>query len=109
MKRKSPVPAFLLVGGPQNVPLMLEQAGVRYATLFTTESSVNRFQQACCSMESYQLQTLATVAEIQSALQSTRKLGCSLLLVGPPGPEINQKQSQTLAGFLRQLAAGAPA
>ncbi len=93
----------MLVGGPKNVPLMLEQSGLRYATVFTSEACVARFQQACCSMDSYQLQSLATPAEVQRELQTTRKFGCSLLLVDPLGPEVERDQSQPLAAFLRQL------
>ena len=105
MKHKKPIalPLFMLVGGPKNVPLMLEQSGLRYATLFTTEASVGRFQQACCSLGEYQLQLLTTPAEVQNGLQTTRKFGCSLLLVDPNGPEVERDQSQPLAVFLRQL------
>ena len=105
MKRKKlmALPLFMLVGGPKNVPLMLEQGGLRYATLFTSEASVGRFQQACCSMDSYQPLTLTTLAEVEKELQTTRKFGCSLLLMDPLGPEVKREQAQLLAVFLRQL------
>lgn len=105
MKPKKPValPLFMLVGGPKNVPLMLDQSGLRYATVFTTEANVGRFQQACCSVGEYQLQSLTTLEEFQKELQTTRKFGCSLVLVNPQGPEIDREQAQPLAVFLRQL------
>jgi hypothetical protein len=105
MKTKKPValPLFMLVGGPKNVPLMLDQSGLRYATMFTTEANVGRFQQACCSLGEYQLQSLPTLADVQKELQTVRKLGCSLLLLNPQGPEIDRYQAQPLAAFLRQL------
>ena len=105
MKPKKPItlPMFMLVGGPKNVPLMLEQVGLRYATLFISEASVGRFQQACCSMDSYQLQSLTTVAGVQKEFETTRRFGCSLVLVDPMGPEIERDQAQLLAVFLRQL------
>jgi hypothetical protein len=93
--------AYMLVGGPKNVPLMLEQSGLRYATLFSSEEAVARFQQACCSLESYESHHLTSRAQIAAELERTRKFGCSLLLIDPPGPEVNQKQSQVLAAFLR--------
>jgi len=37
--------AFMLVGGPKNVPLMLEQGGVRYATIFMSEGRSSGFRQ----------------------------------------------------------------
>jgi len=106
MKRKKPIalPLFMLVGGPKNVPLMLEQGGLRYATLFTSESSIARFQEASCQMDCYQPQTLTTLAEVEKELQATRKFGCSLLLIDPLGPEIERDQAQLLAVFLRQLS-----
>lgn len=97
------LPLFMLAGGPKNVPLMLEQSGRRYATMFTSEASVCRFQQASCSLNSYQLQALPTSAEVRKELETTRKFGCSLLLIDPLGPEINDDQAQLLAVFLRQL------
>ena len=105
MKPKKPfaLPIFMLVGGPKNVPLMLDQSGLRYATIFTKEASVGRFQQACCSLGDYQLQSLTTAAEVERELQTTRKLGCSLVLIDPQGPEIDRDQAQPLAAFLRQL------
>ncbi|MGI8981291.1 MAG: hypothetical protein ACR2FY_18855 [Pirellulaceae bacterium] len=102
-KKQIALPLFTLAGGPKNVPLMLEQGGLRYATVFTSEASVGRFQQAGCSLDSYELQSLTTPAEVQSGLQATRKFGCSLILVDPVGPEIERDQSQPLAAFLRQL------
>ena len=108
MKRKKPMalPLFMLVGGPKNVPLMLEQGGLRYATIFTSEASANRFQQACCSVDSYQLQSHTTSAEVQKELQTTRTFGCSLLLMDPLGPEVERDQAQLLAVFLRELEVG---
>jgi hypothetical protein len=105
MKPNKPfgLPIFMLVGGPKNVPLMLDQSGLRYATIFTKESSVGRFQNACCSLGDYQLQSLTTTAEVEKGLQMTRKLGCSLVLIDPRGPEIDREQAQPLAAFLRQL------
>jgi hypothetical protein len=105
MKPKKPfaLPILMLVGGPKNVPLMLDQSGLRYATVFTTEANVGRFQQACCSLGDYQMQSLATTAEVEKGLQTTRKLGCSLVLIDPRGPEIDRDQAQRLAAFLRQL------
>jgi hypothetical protein len=105
IKPKKPIalPLFMLVGGPKNVPLMLDQSGLRYATVFTTEANVGRFQQACCSLGEYQLQSLPTLEAVQKELQTTRKFGCSLVLVNPLGPEIDRDQAQPLAAFLRQL------
>jgi hypothetical protein len=34
----------MLVGGPKYMPLMLEQSGVRYATIFTSEKALKRFR-----------------------------------------------------------------
>jgi len=90
------------------MPLMLEQSGVRYATLFTSEKAVSRFQLECCSLNSYELMELASPAEALAELQKAQKFGCGLLLVDPPGPEINQQQTQTLAAFMRQLNAEPP-
>ena len=53
----------MLVGGPKNMPLMLEQSGVRYATLFTSKKAVNRFQLECCSLNSYEPKALASPAD----------------------------------------------
>lgn len=105
MKPKKPLalPIFMLVGGPKNVPLMLDQSGLRYATAFTTEANVGHFQQACCSLGEYQLQTLTSAEEVQKELQTTRKFGCSLVLIDPRGPEIDRDQAQPLAAYLRQL------
>jgi hypothetical protein len=105
MKPKKPLalPLIMLVGGPKNVPLMLDQSGLRYATVFTSEVNVGRFQQACCSVGDYQLQSLATAAEVQKELQTTRKFGCSLVLTDPQGPEIDRDKAQPLAAFLRLL------
>ena len=105
MKPKKPIalPLFILAGGPKNVPLMLDQSGLRYATVFTEEGNVGRFQQACCSLGEYQLQSLTTAVEVEKELQTTRKFGCSLVLVNPLGPEIDRDQAQPLAAFLRQL------
>ena len=108
MKPKKPIalPLFMLVGGPKNVPLMLEQGGLRYATIFSSEASVGRFQQACCSVDSYQLQSLTTSADVQKELQTTRKFGCSLLLMDPLGPEVEPDLAQLPAVFLRELEGG---
>jgi len=105
VKSKNPIalPLFMLVGGPKNVPLMLDQSGLRYATVFTTEANVGRFQQACCSLGEFQLQLLTTLEEVQKELQTTRKFGCSLVLINPQGPEIDRDKAQPLAAFLRQL------
>jgi hypothetical protein len=94
-------PAYSLVGGPKNAPLMLEQSGLRYATLFSSQETIGIFQQACCSVDSYTVRHLASRAEVVEELERTRKFGCSLLLIDPPGPEINQRRSQVLAAFLR--------
>ena len=102
-KKQVVLPLFIWVGGPKNVPLMLDKSGLRYATVFTTEANVGRFQQACCSLGEYQLQSLPTLEEVQKELQTTRKFGCSLVLVNPQGPEIDRDQAQPLAAFLRQL------
>jgi len=64
---------------------------------------VSQFQQACCSVGDYQSQALASSEEIRTALQTTRKFGCSLLLTDPKGPEIDQRQAQHLAAFMREL------
>src|SRR5688572_26449365 len=94
--------AYMLVGGPKNTPLMLEQRGVRYATLFTSEKAVNRFQLECCSLNSYELVALTSPTEALAELQKAQKFGCGLLLVDPPGPEINKQRTQMLAAFMRQ-------
>ena len=68
MKQQKPMPvalpAYILVSGPQNSPLMLEQSGIRHATLFSSEKQVARFQQACCSVDAYRIQILETFAEV---------------------------------------------
>jgi hypothetical protein len=94
----------MLVGGPKHVPLMLDQSGLRYATVFTSEVNLGRFQQACCSLGEYQIQSLTTAEEVEKELQTTRKFGCSLVLINPQGPEIDRDQAQPLAAFLRQLS-----
>lgn len=110
MKKKTPAAysAFMLVGGPKNMPLMLEQSGVRYATIFTSKKAVDRFQLECCSLNSYEPMVLSSPAESLAELQRAQKFGCGLLLVDPPGPEINKQQTQTLAAFIRQLSAEPP-
>ena len=85
------------------MPLMLDQSGQRYATIFTSEKAVSQFQQACCSIGDYQPQALASSEEIRTTLQTTRKVGCSFLLTDPQGPEIDQRQAQPLAAFMREL------
>ena len=82
---------------------MLEQSGIRYATLFSSQEHVARFQQACCSAEIYQVQFLETAAEVASNLQHARKLGCSLLLIDPSGPAVEPQQSKLIGGVLREL------
>lgn len=90
MKKKTRVAysAFMLVGGPKNVPLMLEQSGLRYATLFTTEETVTRFQQTCCSLDSYRSETLSSSGRHEKCY---RPLGnwMQLARVDPPGPEVD--------------------
>ena len=105
MKNKKPIalPLFILVGGPKHVPLMLEQSGLRYATLFTSKASVSHFQRACCSQDSYQLQSLNTVGELQTVLLMMRKSACSLILIDPLEQDVEQGQVQLLAVMLRQL------
>lgn len=108
--KKSAVPntAFMLVGGLKNMPLMLEQSGVRYATIFTTEKAVSRFQLECFALNSYEPMALASPTEALAELKKALKSGCGLLLVDPPGPEINKQQTQTLAAFIRQLRSEVP-
>ncbi len=110
MAKKSPASysAFMLVGGPKNMPLMLEQSGVRYATIFTSEKAVSQFQLECCSLNSYEPMALTSQTEALAELQKAQKFGCGLLLVDPPGPEINKQQTQTLTAFIRQLSAELP-
>ena len=108
MKKPVSRPSFILTGGPKNVPLMLEQSGVRYATLFTSEKALQRFLAECCSLGEYQPLKLDSVAEVEGELQKARKHGCGLLLVDPTGPEINKPQAKVLAVFLRQLTAETP-
>ena len=43
MKKPAAQPSFILTGGPKNMPLMLEQSGVRYATLFMSEKALQRY------------------------------------------------------------------
>ena len=93
MSQEITLPLIVLAGGPKNTSLLLEQAGLRYATLFTSEAKAEQFKQACCSVDSYELRVLATIAEVRAALQGTRKYGCSLLLVDPPGPEIKRDRA----------------
>jgi hypothetical protein len=100
----APYTAFMLVGGPKNMPLMLEQSGVRYATLFLSQQAVERFQAECCSLNSFQPQRLESPAEVASELQRAQKFGCGLLLVDPPGPEINKQATEPLAVFLKKLS-----
>jgi hypothetical protein len=110
MKKKTSAAysAFMLVGGPKNMPLMLEQSGVRYATLFTSEKAVSRFQLECCSLNSYDPIALASPTEALAELQKAQKFGCGLLLVDPPGPEIDKQKTQTLAAFIHQLSVEPP-
>jgi hypothetical protein len=105
-KHKSPVltTAFMLVGGPKNMPLMLEQSGVRYATIFMSEKSLKRFQAECCSLNSFEPTKLESSAEILYELQRAQKFGCGLLLVDPLGPEINKQKAQPIAAFVRSLS-----
>lgn len=103
---KSPAPtaAFMLVDGPKNMPLMLEQSGVRYATVFMSEKAVERFQTECCSLNSFELTRLESPAEILGELQRAQKFGCGLLPVNPPGPEISKQNAQPMAAFVRSLS-----
>ncbi len=96
--------AFMLVGGPKNMPLMLEQSGVRYATLFLSQKAVDWFQSECCSLNNYQSQRIESAAEILAELQRAQKFGCGLLLVDPLGPEINKVATQPLAAFIKKLS-----
>ena len=102
-KTRAAYSAFMLVGGPKDMPLMIEQSGVRYATLFTSEQAVSRFQLECCSLNSYELIALNSPNETLAELQRAQKYGCGLLLVDPPGPEINKQQTSVLTAFMRQL------
>jgi hypothetical protein len=110
MKKKplAPYSAFMLVGGPKNMPLMLEESGRRYATLFTSQEAVNRFQLECCALNSFQVQELDSPAAVLGELRKTQKFGCGLLLVDPPVAEIKKQQSQLLAEYLRQLSTVTP-
>ena len=94
----------MLVGGPKNMPLMLEQSGVRYATIFLSEKALKRFQAECCSLNSLEPTRLESPAEILGELQKARKLGCGLLLVDPPGPEISKENAWPIAEFVRSLS-----
>ena len=51
---------------------------------------------------------LASPAEALAELQKAQIFGCGLLLVDPPGPEIDKQQTQTLAAYMRQLNAKPP-
>jgi hypothetical protein len=108
MKKPTNRPSFILSGGPKNVPLMLEQAGVRYATLFSSEKALQRFQLESCSLGEYQPLQLDSAAEVESELQKARKHGSSMLLVDPTGPEIDKPNAKVLAVFLRQLNVESP-
>ena len=105
-QHKSPVPAtaFMLVGGPKKMPLMLEQSGVRYATIFMSEKALKRFQTECCSLNSFEPTRLESPAEILGELQKARKFGCGLLLVDPSGPEISKQNAWPIAEFVRNLS-----
>lgn len=98
----------MLVGGPKIWPFMLEQSGVRYATIFMSEKALQRFQTECCSLNGFEPTRLESPAEILAELQRAQNFGCGLLLVDPSGPEINKQQTQTLAVFIRQLGAEPP-
>ena len=104
MKKSAARPSFILAGGPKNVPLILEQSGVRYATLFTSERALKRFQLECCSLGEYQPRQMDSPTDILSELKKAQKQGCSLLLIDPPGPEINKQGATVLAVYMRQLS-----
>ena len=101
---RAPSTGFMLVGGPKNMPLMLEQSGVRYATLFLSQKAVDRFLSECCALNSYQSQRIESAAQILTELQRAQKFGCGLLLVDPLGPEINNEATQPLAAFMKKLS-----
>ena len=71
---KASVPAYMLVEGPKNMLLMLEQSGVRYATLFLSQKAVERFQSECCSLNSYQAQKFESAAEILNQQQTAAEV-----------------------------------
>jgi hypothetical protein len=77
---------------------------VRYATIFTSEKAIARFQSECCALNSFEPTRLETPAEILSELQKAQKFGCGLLLVDPPGPEISKQSAQPIAAFVRSLS-----
>jgi len=77
------------------MPLMLEQSGVRYATIFLSEKALKRFQTECCSLNAFEPARLESSAEILGELQKARKFGCGLLLVDPPGPEISKENARS--------------
>src|SRR5436190_676561 len=105
-KHKDPAPtaAFMLVGGPKNMPLMLEQSGARYATIFMSERAMNRFQTECCSLNSFEPTRLESPADILRELQRAQKFGCGLILIDPPGPEISRQNAQPIAEFVRSVS-----
>ena len=94
----------MLVGGPKYMPLMLEHSGVRYATIFTSEKALKRFQTECCSLNAFEPARLESPAEILGASQKARKFGCGLLLVDPPRPEISKQNAWPIAEFVRNLS-----
>jgi hypothetical protein len=68
-----------------------------------SKKALKRFQTECCSLNSFQLQTLESPADVVSELERAQKFGCGLLLVDPQGPESNKQKSQPLAAFMRKL------
>jgi hypothetical protein len=75
-----------------------------YATLFLSQKVVDRLLFDCCSLNSYEPQKFESAAEILTELQRAQKFGCDLLLVDPPGPEINKQATEPHAVFMKKLS-----
>lgn len=91
----------MLVGGPKAIPLMVEQSGERYVTLFTSESNLNRFQLACCSRDQYQPLQLNSTTEILDELCKAQKRGCKFILIDPSIANIVAQEAKVLSDFVQ--------
>lgn len=96
---------FMLVSGPLGIPLMMEQAGVRYVAVFTNESAVSQFQSACCSRDAYQPLQLDSTGDILRELRKAQNRGCGFILVDLRSPVVNVSEARVLSEFLQILEA----
>lgn len=101
MKQTDSCPLWMLVGGPRAIPLMVEQSGERYVTVFTCESNLNRFQIMCCSRDQNQPLQLNSTSEILDELRKAQKRGCKFILIDPSSSNIAAHEAKVLADFVQ--------